>query len=269
MDYIVPETLVDACHALEAEDSHCLAGGQSLVAMMNLGLATPGRIVSLRRVAELRGIETTPDGSLRIGAMTTHAELIELPAALPGARLLAQAARVVAYPAVRTRGTIGGSVALADPAADYPVALVAIDAVIEIASATGKRSMPAREFFRGMFDTALERGEIVTAVRIHPTPAHAGTAYEKLSLVAGDFAILSVAAMAAKAVSVAIGGYAAKPILLSDLDASKDVQREAASQLALREDPPGDHRASASYRRRVAPELVRRAVDAAALRVSR
>ncbi len=263
MDYVAPETLADACRALEADGSQCLAGGQSLVAMMNLGLATPERLVSLRRIAGLRGIEATPDGGLRIGAMTTHAELAALAVDSPGARLLAQTARVVAYPAVRNRGTIGGSVALADPAADYPVALVAIGAFIEIASAGAARSVPAHEFFRGMFDTALVRGEIVTAVRVPPGPPRAGTAYEKLSLVAGDFAILSAAAIAGKDVRVAIGGYATKPILLSGLGASDDAREAAARQLVLQRDPPGDQRASSAYRRRVAPELVRRAVRAA------
>ena len=265
MDYIAPETIVDACRALEADGSHCLAGGQSLIAMMNLGLATPGRLVSLRRIAELRGIDSTPDGGLRIGSMTTHAELAELRPDSPAATLLAQTARVVAYPAVRNRGTLGGSVALADPAADYPVALIAIGAVIELVSATGRRSLAADAFFRGMFDTALVRGEIVAAVRMPRNPAHGGTAYEKLSLVAGDFAILSVAAIAGSETRVAIGGYAMKPVLVSGLDAAGDLREQAARELARLPDPPGDERASAAYRRRVAPELVRRAVRAASM----
>ena len=263
MDYIAPDTLADACRALEADGAHCLAGGQSLVAMMNLGLATPERLVSLRRVAALRGIAATGGGGLRIGAMTTHAELAALGRNSPGASLLAQAASVVAYPAVRNRGTIGGSAALADPAADYPVALVALDAVIEIASAAGTREIRASQFFRGMFDTALARGEIVTGIRISPGTA-GGAAYEKLSLVAGDFAIVSVAALAGTDVRVAVGGYAMKPILLAGFDASDDGLQAALRELALHGDPPGDQRASAAYRRRVAPELIRRAVRAAA-----
>ena len=263
MDYVAPDTLAEACGALDADGCHCLAGGQSLVAMMNLGLATPERLVSLQRIAELRGITTTLDGGLRIGAMTTHAELAELPATFAGASLIAQAARVVAYPAIRSRGTIGGSVALADPAADYPVALLALDAVVEIASAKGTRSVRAGEFFRGTFDTALERGEIVTAIRIPATASRSGAAYEKLSLVAGDFAILSVAALAGDEVRVAIGGYAAKPIALTAFAASDDAAQAAARELAMHGNPPSDHRASSAYRRRVAPELVRRAVSAA------
>ena len=263
MEYVAPATLADACRALEGDGAQCLAGGQSLVAMMNLGLAAPQRLVSLRRVSELRGIAKTPDGGLRVGAMTTHAELTRLESDVPGAMLLAQAARVVAYPAIRNRGTIGGSVALADPAADYPVALVAADATIELASAAGKRDVRARDFFRGMFDTALAPGEIVAGIRIPPRAA-GGTAFEKLSLVAGDFAILSVAAIVARDTAVAIGGYAMRPMLLTGAATDAEIVR----QLEACGEPPSDHRASAAYRRRVAPALVRRAIDAAARRTS-
>lgn len=265
MEYIVPDTLADACRALEAQGAQCLAGGQSLVAMMNLGLAAPERLVSLRRIAALRGIATARDGGLRIGAMTTHAELARLRSDVPGAMLLAQAARLVAYPAIRNRGTIGGSVALADPAADYPVALVAADATIELASAGRTRDVPARDFFRNMFETALAQGEIVAAIRI-PPGAGGGTAYEKLSLVAGDFAILSVAAIVGRDTGVAIGGYAMRPLLLSGLGVADGGVADIARRLAALGEPPSDHRASAAYRRRVAPELVLRAVRAAAQR---
>jgi len=233
--------------------------------MMNLGLAAPERLVSLRRIAALRGIATARDGGLRIGAMTTHAELARLRSDVPGAMLLAQAARLVAYPAIRNRGTIGGSVALADPAADYPVALVAADATIELASAGRTRDVPARDFFRNMFETALAQGEIVAAIRI-PPGAGSGTAYEKLSLVAGDFAILSVAAIVGRDTGVAIGGYAMRPLLLSGLGVADGGVADIARRLAALGEPPSDHRASAAYRRRVAPELVLRAVRAAAQR---
>ena len=265
VEYVAPASLADAWRALEADGAQCLAGGQSLVAMMNVGLAAPGRLVSLRRIGELRGIAPTRDGGLRIGAMTTHAELCRLRSDVPGAMLLAHAACVVAYPAIRNRGTIGGSVALADPAADYPVALVAADATIELASAAGKRDVRARDFFRGMFETALAPGEIVVAIRIPPR-AHSGTAYEKLSLVAGDFAILSVAAIVARDADVAIGGYAMKPMLLARNGIATDA--EIARELEACGEPPSDHRASGAYRRRVAPALVRRALDAAARRAA-
>jgi carbon-monoxide dehydrogenase medium subunit len=239
MDYVAPATLEEAYRALQMDEARCLAGGQSLVAMMNLGLVSPARLVSLRRIEALRGIRTEGNGNLRIGAMTTHAELAELNHVSSAASLLAQAARVVAYPAVRAWGTIGGSVAHADPAADYPVVLVAAEAVIEIGSSSGSRRVPAREFFRGLFETALRKGEIVTAVHLPPGPS-THTHYEKLSLVAGDFAILSVAAIGKR---VAVGGYGTKPLLIEEIG-----KTQAAN----------DHRASAAYRRRVLPELIRR-----------
>ena len=240
MEYVAPATLEEAYRALELDDARCLAGGQSLVAMMNLGLVSPARLVSLRRIEALRGVEIHRDGSLRIGAMTTHAELAALEHPSPAARLLAQAARVVAYPAVRAWGTIGGSVAHADPAADYPVVLLAAQAAIEVGSARGTRRVPAGEFFRGLFETALGRCEIVTAIHLPAGPSGQACRYEKLSLVAGDFAILSVAAIGDE---VAVGGYAAKPLRVNEIGKTE---------------PMSDHRASAAYRRRVLPELVKR-----------
>jgi aerobic carbon-monoxide dehydrogenase medium subunit len=237
MDYVAPATLEEAFRALELDDARCLAGGQSLVAMMNLGLVAPSRLVSLRRIPELRGV--SKDG-LRIGAMTTHDEI----AALDDRLLLAQVARVVAYPAVRAWGTIGGAVAHADPAADYPVALVAAGAEIETKSGKGVRRIAAREFFRGLFETALGKGEIVTAIHVPPQKGRA--AYEKLSLVAGDFAIASVAVVDSQ---IAIGGCTATPIRLERAADVRDIE------------PMGDQRASAAYRRKVLPELMRRAVQ--------
>lgn len=263
MEYVSPDTLDEVFRALEAEDARCLAGGQSLVAMMNLGLVAPARLVSLRRVAGLHGIAMQPDGGVRIGAMTTHAELAALRATAPGPALLAQAARVVAYPAVRAQGTIGGSVAHADPAADYPVALTAADASVEVASRSGSSRIRAREFFLGLFETALKPGQIVTAIHVPAGPAGGRSKYEKLSLVAGDFAILAVAAIVTRSAEVAIGGCGTTPVHLHAPDLSDGALLAAARDLAEHSDPPSDHRASAEYRRRVLPELMLRTIRAA------
>lgn len=260
MDFLAPTTLDEAYRALMADEALCLAGGQSLVAMMNLGLVSPGRLVSLRRIGALRGIARQADAGLRIGAMTTHAELAELEERQAGPALLAQAARVVAYPAVRAQGTLGGSIAHADPAADYPVALTAAGARIEIGSAVGTRKVAAEDFFRGLFETALQKGEIVTAIELPAGPVGARAAYVKLSLVEGDFAILSVAAVVGRTARVAVGGLGSKPLLLSDLEPSPQALLAAGRKLAAGSDPPSDHRASASYRRKVVPELIRRTV---------
>jgi carbon-monoxide dehydrogenase medium subunit len=268
MNYIAARSLAEACAALREDGAVCLAGGQSLVAAMNLGLAEPATLVSLRDIAALRGIETAADGSLRVGAMTTHAELAALETKAPGPTLLAQAARLVAYPAVRSRGTIGGSLALADPSADYPVALQAADATIEIGHAGGMREVRARDFFKALFETALEPGEIVVAVRVPAGPSGAGAAYEKLSLVAGDFAIVSVAALGARTLDLAVGGCGPTPLLALGIGAGDDALLAAGRHLADSCDAPSDHRGSAAYRRRVLPELVRRAGRAAAQRAA-
>jgi carbon-monoxide dehydrogenase medium subunit len=264
MNYVAPASLEEAYRALEVDEAVCLAGGQSLVAAMNLGLASPGLLVSLRNIRALRGIETTPDGGMRIGAMTTHAELAALHDCAAGPDLIARAARVVAYPAIRARGTIGGSVALADPAADYPVALQAANASIEIGAASGSRMVPARSFFRGLFETALEKGDLVVAIHVPAGAAIARSAYEKLSLVVGDFAIVSVAAIGDGSVDIAVGGCGHTPLLVTGIEASDEALLAAGRALAAACDPPSDHRASAAYRRRVLPELMRRAGRAAA-----
>jgi carbon-monoxide dehydrogenase medium subunit len=264
MNYVAPTSLAEAYGALQADDAVCLAGGQSLVAAMNLGMSSPGRLVSLRNIAALRGIATAADGSLRIGAMTTHAELAAMDPSAPGPALLAKTARQVAYPAIRARGTIGGSVALADPAADYPVALQAADASIELGGAGGTRMVKARSFFLRLFETARGPAEIVLAIHVPAGPAGAGSAYEKLSLVVGDFAILSVAAMGRKTVDLAVGGCGPTPLHVMGVEATDDALLAAGRALAQGCDPSSDHRATAAYRRRVLPELMRRAGRAAA-----
>jgi aerobic carbon-monoxide dehydrogenase medium subunit len=268
MHYVAPTSLDEAYRALADAEAVCLAGGQSLVAAMNLGVSSPGALVSLRNIEALRGIERQPDGGLRIGAMTTHAEVAALVASSAGADLIVRAARLIAYPAIRARGTIGGSVALADPAADYPVALQAVDASIEIGASAGRRTVKARDFFLGLFETALGPGEIVVAVHVPPGHAKAGAAYEKLSLVVGDFAIIAVAAIGAERVDMAVGGCGPSPSVLRHIASSDAALLAAGRELAERCDPPSDHRASAAYRRRVLPEMLRRAGRAAASRGS-
>lgn len=263
MEFLSPTTLDEAYRALAIDEARCLAGGQSLVAMMNLGLISPGRLVSLRKIESLRGIVPLSDGSVRIGAMMTHAELAALDMPAATVALLASAARVVAYPAVRMQGTLGGSVAHADPAADFPVALTAAEAQIEIGWPQGTRMVPARDFFCGAFETALQQGEIVISVVLPPAPPRLGAAYEKLSIVAGDFAIASVAAIVGDTAKIAIGGCGPKPLFASGLGVTDDALLTAGKKLGEQCDPPEDQRASAQYRRKVVPTLIRRAVRAA------
>jgi len=267
-----PATVEEAAKLLAGtEGARCLAGGATLVAMMNASLAEPTAIVSLAGIGELSGISALAGGGLRIGAMTRHRETAE-DARLTGTlAVLRDAARQIANPPVRNMGTIGGSIAFADPAADYPPALVAAGAEIEIASASGRRRVAAEAFFVDWYMTALGAGELVSAVLLPPPRPGAGL-HKKLARVSGDFAIVSVALSLARqpsgvAARIAIGGCGPKPIHLPEVDAmlsarfgDADAARSAGERLAAASDPVDDVRASADYRRLVIPRLVAAAV---------
>lgn len=265
--YHRPATVEEAARILAATDgARCLAGGATLVAMMNAALAEPKAIVSLAGIAELSGI-TESGGGLRIGAMTRHRETAE-EARLGGTlAVLRNAARQIANPPVRNMGTIGGSIAFADPAADYPPALVAANAEIEIAGAAGRRRVAAEHFFVDWHTTAVGAAELITAVYL-PSPLPGVGLYKKFARVSGDFAIASVALAVARdggkvSVRIAIGGCGPKPIHRAEVDAAlsakfaDDAAAEAAGRaLAEASDPVDDVRASADFRRRVIPRLV-------------
>ena len=278
MEFHSPTTIDEACRLLAAPDARALAGGQSLVAMMNLGLVAPQRLIGLRCIAGLAGIRTLPDGGVRIGAMTTHAELAALAPQAAGPRLVTLAARVVADPAVRNQGTIGGAVALADPSADYPCALVAADASIEITSVGGTRLVAAADFFRGVYETALGAGELVSAIHVPPGPADAGAHYEKFALVAGDYANAAVAAVVATDATrchtarIAVGACGPRPVRSPAAEQTLCADRlddaaiaRASAAIAAACSPSDDSRASAAYRRRIVPALIRRAIAGASL----
>lgn len=273
-----PDTLDDAVRLLAAdEDARPLAGGQTLVAMLNADLLNPSQLVSLHRIAALKGIERRSDGSLRVGAMTTHAELARSEVLRGTHRLLAEAAGRIGHEAIRNRGTLGGAVAHADPSADYPPALVALDALIEAVGPMGKREIPAAEFFQGFLTTALGPSEIVAAIILPPGHAPARTHYEKFARVEGDFATVSVAvALWTGAVRVALGGVGSVPVRSAEAEAKlnagslSDSAIDAAGALLLAaSDPIDDVRGSANYRRLLIPRLVKRAIRAAEAREPR
>src|SRR5690554_4951469 len=184
--YHRPQTLTEAASIISsAEDGKLLAGGQTLIATMKQRLAAPSDVIDLRHIAELKGITETADGAIRIGACTTHAEVAASEAVkriLPG---LAKLAGLIGDPHVRHMGTLGGSISNNDPAADYPAALVALGATV----VTDRRELAAEDFFTGLFETALEEGEIVTAVRF---PAAQRSAYEKFPNPASRYAMAGV-----------------------------------------------------------------------------
>lgn len=268
-----PRTVAEALALLDGEaEARPLAGGASLVAMMNADLLSPSLLVSLRDIAELKGISAAPGGGLRIGAMTRHCETAAAANLSGTLAVLRAAAGRIANPPVRNMGTMGGSISLADPGADYPAALVALGARIEIASLAGTRLLPAGDFFVDWYTTALEPGELVTAILL-PAPAGGIGLYHKLARVAGDFATVSVALTATPSgeVTLAIGGCGPFPI--ADAAADRELSgrlgdagaaRRAGEMLAALADPVDDVRASADYRRLVIPRMVARIAGEAA-----
>lgn len=276
MKFAAPDTLEDAVKLLAEDGARCLAGGQSLVAMMNAQLVTPSALVSLRRIAELDAITPLPDGGLRIGAMVPHATVARLKPSAAGPALLAETAAAIGHPAIRNQGTIGGSLAHADPAADYPAAVVCAGAHIHIVGPAGRRVVPAGEFFRGYYETALERGEIVVAVEVPPGPQYSAAHYEKLALVHGDFALVSAAVILAMRggkcafAAIAVGACAPAPVRVAAAEAAlagtpldDAALAKAGALIAAACDPIDDFRGSAAYRRKLVPRIVARAVRAA------
>lgn len=269
-----PTTIEAATRLLAADaDARPLAGGATLVAMMNADLARPSALVALRHVPDLASFLRMADGTARIGAMRRHRETAHESDLRGAQRVVALAAARIANPTVRNMGTMGGSIAFADPAADYPAALVAADATVEIAGPAGSRAVTAEDFFVDWYTTALEPGEIVTAVRLPAGPDGAVASYDKLVRVTGDFAIVSVAVVAAvrdgafAALRVALGGCGPRPTRVADAErslvgAAPTLARieDAARAIAAAGDPVDDVRASAAYRRRVAPRMIVRAL---------
>lgn len=258
-----PESLGEAVGLLSGDANvKPLAGGASLVAMLNARLVEPSALVSLARIRDLRGSEVLPDGALRLGAMMRHRELADH-TVLDGPRgVLQQAARAIANPTIRAMGTIGGSIALDDPGADLPPALVAISATIEIVGGAGKRLVRAADFFVDWYTTVLAPDELVTAIVLPATNGGAGV-YHKLARVAGDFAVASVAItlQGCGQVRAVVGACGPRPLGIDEADsalARGDVVA-AGAMLAEAADPVDDSRASASYRRRVIPRLLARA----------
>lgn len=272
-----PRSIDEAVSLLGKDgEARCLAGGATLVAMMNADLLAPSGLVSLRDVETLKGISIIADGTAVIGAMTNHVTIAEATEFDSGQSVVARAAAVIGHPAIRNMGTIGGAIAHADSAADYPAALLAADAVICVAGADGAREIPAGDFFVDYLETALEEGELVTSVRIPAAPAGSVAAYKKFARVEGDFATVSVAVMlqendgAIDDIRLAVGACA--PVPIRSPDAEEILRRDGVSEtsiaaacehLAVLADPVDDFRGSGEYRLKLIPVLVARAIEAA------
>ncbi len=258
----------------EHSGAKVLAGGHSLIPAMNIRLADPGVLIDIGRISALKGI-STGNGSVRIGALTTHA-MIAASDQTPQA--LSEAAGKIGDPQVRNRGTIGGNIAHADPGSDLPTVLTALGATIHTTSAAGERTLAASEFFTGILETALQEGEIVTAIEVPVPAAGSGSAYVKLRNPASRYAMVGVAATVTlqngkcTAAGVAVGGLIPSAKRASSVEAAligktlnPDVIAEAAEvvQNDLGDDILEDIQAGAEYRKSMAKVFVKRALTAA------
>jgi len=288
--YARAASLAEAIGLLAAApgDTKVLAGGQSLVPMLNMRLVRPAVLVDVNGLRELAGITPTADGGLRIRALTRHAELAASSTVLERAPLLAEAARHVGHAAIRNQGTLGGSLAHADPAAELPAALLALDARVHVTGPRGGREIAADALFRGLLTTALEADEILTAVEVPAQPA--GWGFVEIARRPGDFALAGVAAVVgvgrpltlpappsggAGEVRLVGFGVGDRPLRLlgaerllagAPLDAETAARAGAAAGPDC--DPPGDVHGSADYRRHLATVLVERALLQAGARLA-
>ena len=254
-----------------------LAGGHSLIPLLKFRLATPAALIDIGRLDELKGISVT-DGRVRIGALTTHAELAASSELAERCPALGEAAGLIGDPAVRNRGTIGGNVAHADPASDLPTVLRALDATIAVTVDDGERSIPAADFFEGMMETALDDHDIVTAIEVPAAGAGQGQAYVKFSHPASRYAVVGAAAAVTlvggtvSVVAVALGGLVPAARRAASVEEALAGQAPTADAIAaaaaavsadLGDELIGDIYASAEYRRAMAPVCVKRALRAA------
>ncbi len=261
-------------------DAKPLAGGQSLVPAMNFRLAQPAVLMDLNRIDALAGIAPA-DGGLRIGAMTRQRAVEKSPLVSTRAPLLAEAMPFVAHPQIRNRGTVGGSLAHADPAAELPAVMVALQARLILKSASAERNVEAERFFTVLFATALQHGELVTAIEIPAAPAHSGWAFEEVARRHGDYALVGVAALVTleggrcTGARVALLSVGDGPVLSSGAAAAlvglaptAAAIRAAADAVNAAIDPPSDIHASAQYRRQIARVLTQRALTRAFARAN-
>ena len=280
-DYHRARSLSDAQRLLAAHPgAKLLAGGHSLIPLMKLRLAAPPALVDIGRIPELRGISRSGD-TIRIGALTTHAEIAASADVQKSAAALSEAAGLIGDPAVRSRGTIGGNIAHADPASDLPTVLVALDARIVAIGPAGERTIPADGFFTGIMSTSLADNEVVTAIVVPSSTRGQGSAYVKFSHPASRYAVIGVAASVTmtgnvcSATRISLGGLlphasrahaVEKALTGKPLDTSAIANAAAQVGADLGGDVTGDIFASASYRAAVAPVYVKRAIAAAAAR---
>lgn len=282
-EYLAPKNLEEALRMVErhGDEAKLLAGGHSLLPIMKLRLSAPRYVIDLGRIKSLRSISEDA-GDLVIGALTTHHEMETSELVKKRWPLLAETAAEIGDVQVRNRGTVGGSLAHGDPAADYPAAMVALNAEIVAVSGTGTRKIRAEEFFVDLLTTQLRPDEIITEIRVPASSQPSGCAYRKLHQPASGFALVGVAvqvtldsagkldALAIGVTGVAVRAYRARPaevVLIRNKPTPKLISA-ASEKVADGIEPLADLHASAAYRRSVASVYTRRSLEAAISRAN-
>ena len=282
-DYFAPTEIQEAVSLLEeyGDNAKVLAGGQSLMPLLNMRLSRPSVIVDINRIDEMAYVEENPDGGLRIGALTRQRTLERLPLVKERIPLLAAAIPYIGHFQIRNRGTVGGSIAHADPSGELPAMSVALGAEFILTGTAGQRTVKVEDFFLTYFTTALEPTELFTEIRIPPWPSGAGWGFEEVSRRQGDFALAGVAATVqldgngtCTNASIAVFGVGDTPVRADraeDALSGRRIDAKALEEMAklVSEDlePDSDIHASAEYRKEVGGVMARRAVQAALARV--
>jgi carbon-monoxide dehydrogenase medium subunit len=272
-DYEVAGSVDEAIERLGREDAKLLAGGHSLLPLMKLRLARPALLVDIGRIEELSYVRDAGE-SLAVGALTRHHDVAADPLVQEHCPLLSHAAGLIGDPQVRHRGTIGGSIAHGDPASDLPAILLALDAEIAAKGPDGERTIPAADFFRGLFETALGPREVVTEIRVPKLGTWKGWSYLKFNRRAQDWATVGVAAVVRREdgtveeAAVALTNMGMTPVRASAVEqalagAAVDTAAAAAEHAGEGTNPPSDAAATADFRRHLARVLTRRALEEA------
>jgi aerobic carbon-monoxide dehydrogenase medium subunit len=277
-DYVRPSDLGEALRILANREGEAkvLSGGYSLIPLLKLRLAQPGLLVDIGRIGGLDGIVETDD-EMRIGARATHRQIHEHPAVVDHYPLLHDVSGGIGDPQVRNWGTIGGSIAHADPASDWPAAVLAVNADIVCRSSSGERVIPAREFFLDSFTTAIEPAEVLVEIRFGRPGPGMGTAYTKLERRVGDYATAGVAAgtiLAAdgtiRRAAIGVTGVSPSPFAATDAEAvltgqvpSEEVFRRAGEAAGAMSQPVSDVRGPVEYKRAMVAELTVRSLRTA------
>jgi aerobic carbon-monoxide dehydrogenase medium subunit len=278
-EYAAPDSVPEALRLLREnpDDTSVLAGGQSLIPVLNMRMAQPQLLVDLNRIRELSSIEEGPDGRVRFGSMVRQRRLETEPIVRERVPLMAAAARHIAHVPIRFRGTVGGSLAHADPAAELPATVSALDAQLLVRGAQGDRSVAAADFFLGPLTTAIEPGELLVGVEVEPPPPRSGSAFLEVARTHGAFALAAVAAVIRVDESgridhirlglAGVGGAPYVPGWLDELALGEPpgeaLFRRIGDRVADEVEPFDDIHATVGYRKRVAGVLSARALVAA------